>query len=139
MTFADGLSDAALDAALAANERATSPFSLIQFRGLGGAMSRVAPDATAFAHRAPRYFVAIIGLWLDAAEDAVPHQAWTEALWRTIRPEGAGVYVNFLEDEGPGRVRDAYPAVTFARLAAVKRRYDPDNLFRFNQNVPPQA
>jgi hypothetical protein len=139
MMFADDLSDAVLDAALAAMERASSPFSLIQFRGLGGALARVPADATAFAHRTQRYFVAIIGLWLDATEDAAVHRAWTESLWRTIRHEGRGVYVNFLEDEGPDRVGDAYPPATYARLAAIKRRYDPGNLFRFNQNVPPRS
>jgi FAD/FMN-containing dehydrogenase len=137
MMFADELSDETLDAALAAMERASSPFSLVQFRGLGGAMARVASDATAFAHRERRYFVAIIGLWLDAAEEAAVHEAWTAELWRTIRHEGSGVYVNFLEVEGEGRVREAYPPATFARLATIKRRYDPQNLFRFNQNVPP--
>src|SRR5688572_5297643 len=137
MMFADELSDEALDAALSAMKQASSPFSLIQFRGLGGAMARVAPNATAFAHRERRYFVAIIGLWLDPAEDAAIHEAWTSALWRTIRHEGSGVYVNFLEVEGPDRVREAYPPATYARLAAIKRRYDPRNLFRFNQNVPP--
>lgn len=137
--FADDFSDEALDAVLAALERATSPFSLVQFRGLGGALARIDPYSTAFAHRDKRYFFAIIGLWLDAAEDPAIHQAWTEALWRTVRPEGAGVYVNFLEHEGPERVRDAYPPVTFARLAAIKRHYDPQNLFRFNQNIPPRS
>ena len=68
--FADELSDAALDAALDAMEHASSPFSLVQFRGLGGALARVGNDATAFAHRDRRYFLAIIGIWLDAAEDA---------------------------------------------------------------------
>ena len=136
--FADDLSDAALDAALAALRDATSPYSLIQFRALGGAMARVSPDATAFAHRERRFFLAIIAIWLDAAEDAAPHAAWTNALWQTVRPEGAGVYVNFLEREGPDRVRNAYPPVTYARLAEIKRRYDPGNLFRFNQNVPPR-
>jgi FAD/FMN-containing dehydrogenase len=139
MMFADELSDEALDAALSAMKGASSPFSLIQFRGLGGAMARVASDATAFAHRERRYFVAIIGLWLDPAEDAAIHEAWTSALWRTIRHEGSGVYVNFLEVEGPDRVREAYPPATYARLAAIKRRYDPRNLFRFNQNVPPET
>ena len=137
MMFADELSDAALDAALAAMKRASSPFSLVQFRGLGGAMARVANDATAFAHRERRYFVAIIGLWLDASEDPAVHEAWTAALWQTFHREGNGVYVNFLEVEGPDRVREAYPPATYARLAAIKRRYDPGNLFRFNQNVPP--
>jgi FAD/FMN-containing dehydrogenase len=137
MMFADELSDEALDAALSAMEQASSPFSLIQFRGLGGAMARIADDATAFAHRQRRYFVAVIGLWLDADEDAAVHEAWTAALWQTIRHEGCGVYVNFLEVEGPDRVREAYPPATYALLAAIKWRYDPRNLFRFNQNVSP--
>ena len=137
MMFADELSDATLDAALEAMQRATSPFSLFHLRGLGGAMARVPADATAFAHRQRRYFVAVIGLWFDPAEDAARHEAWAEELWQTIRHEGHGVYVNFLEDEGPSRVREAYPPATYARLAAIKRRYDPTNLFRFNQNVAP--
>jgi FAD/FMN-containing dehydrogenase len=137
MMFTDELSDASLDAALAAMQEASSPFSLIQFRGLGGAMARVPAGATAFAHRDQRYFFAIIGLWLDPEADAAPHQAWTAALWEQVRHEGRGVYVNFLEEEGEQRVHDAYPPATYARLAAIKRRYDPTNLFRFNQNVPP--
>ena len=135
--FADELSDAALDAALTALERATSPYSAIQFRGLGGAMARVSRDATAFAHREQRYLVLLLGIWLDAAEDTGPHEAWTKELWEAIRAEGDGVYVNFLENEGDARLRDAYPAATLARLRAIKRAYDPHNLFRFNQNVRP--
>jgi hypothetical protein len=135
--FADEVSDAALGAALEAMKHASSPFSLIQFRGLGGAMARIGKDATAFAHRDKRYLVAIIGLWLDPAEDAARHSAWTNALWHTIRPEGSGVYVNFLEKEGAERLRDAYPPATFARLVDVKRKYDPRNMFRFNQNIAP--
>jgi FAD/FMN-containing dehydrogenase len=138
MMFADELSDEALGATLVSMRGATSPFSLVQFRALGGVMAHVADDATAFAHRQRRYFVAAIGLWLDPAEEAAAHEAWTAALWRTIRREGSGVYVNFLEEEGADRVREAYPPATYARLAAIKRRYDPTNLFRFNQNVPPQ-
>src|SRR5215207_6181243 len=137
MMFADELSDEALDAALSAMKQASSPFSLVQFRGLGGAMARVPKDATAFAHRERHFFVAIIGLWLDAGEDPAVHEAWTAALWPTFHREGNGVYVNFLEVEGADRVREAYPPATYARLAAIKRRYDPGNLFRFNQNVPP--
>jgi FAD/FMN-containing dehydrogenase len=136
--FADALSDAALDAVLEAMQHASSPFSLVQFRGLGGALARVDNDATAFAHRNRRYFVAIIGIWLDAAEDPTVHSAWTNSLWQAIRPEGSGVYVNFLEKEGAERVRDAYPPATFARLVEIKRKYDPRNVFRFNQNIPPQ-
>jgi FAD/FMN-containing dehydrogenase len=137
MMFADELSDDALDAALAAIDDASSPFNLVHFRGLGGAMAHVPDDATAFAHRRRRYFVAAIGLWFDPAEDAARHDAWTASLWGRIRHEGRGAYVNFLEDEGQERVLDAYPPATYARLAEIKRRYDPRNLFRFNQNVPP--
>ena len=80
---------------------------------------------------------AIIGLWLDATEDETRHAAWTNSLWHTIRHEGSGVYVNFLENEGDERIRDAYPSATLARLREVKRAYDPHNLFRFNQNIRP--
>lgn len=137
--FAHDLSDETLDATLDALEHASSPFSLIQFRGLGGAMSRVDPQETAFAHRDQRYFLAIIGLWLDPFEDAATHQAWTQSLWNKVRHDGSGVYVNFLENEGADRIRDAYPEATYARLARIKQHYDPENLFRFNQNIRPQG
>jgi FAD/FMN-containing dehydrogenase len=139
MMFADELSDDALDASIAAVQNASSPISLIQFRGLGGAMARIPDDATAFAHRQRRYFVAILGVWLDPAEDGAPHEAWTAKLWEEMRHEGSGVYVNFLEQEGPERIHEAYPPATFARLAEIKRRYDPTNLFHFNQNIPPAS
>lgn len=138
MMFADDLSDDGIDAVLAAMERASSPFSIVQIRGLGGAYGRVANHATAFGHRDRRYFVAVIAIWLDQTEDATTHEAWTGALWDTLRPEGSGVYVNFLESEGPDRIREAYPGETFSRLQALKAVYDPENLFRFNQNIPPK-
>ena len=112
---------------------------MVQLRGLGGAMASVPAGATAFAHRDARYFVAILGLWFDPFEDPTPHRRWTEGLWEKIRPEGRGVYVNFLAEEGEGRVREAYPNGTYERLAAVKRQYDPTNVFRFNQNVKPNV
>jgi FAD/FMN-containing dehydrogenase len=137
--FADDLSDAAIDAMLAALAQASSPMSVVQLRGLGGAYGRVANDATAFAHRERKLFVSILNIWFDVTEDRAPHEAWTDALWETLRPEGAGVYVNFLEREGPDRVREAYPGGTYERLQAIKAKYDPENLFRFNQNIPPRA
>ena len=137
MMFADDLSDAAIDAMLAATDAGTAPANLVHLRGLGGAFGRVPTEATAFAHRDRRYFVAVIAVWLDAADDPRPHEQWTLALWDQLRPHGRGVYVNFLEEEGADRVREAYPPRTYERLAAIKRRYDPDNLFRLNQNVPP--
>jgi FAD/FMN-containing dehydrogenase len=138
--FADELSDTTLDAALSAMERANSPYSIIQFRGLGGAMRRVSSEATAFAHRDRRYFVALVGVWLDPGEDPAVHKAWVRSLWEQVRHECLGVYVNFLEeDEGKARILDAYPSATFARLAEIKRRYDPWNFFKFNQNIRPRS
>jgi hypothetical protein len=138
MMFADDLSDVAIDAILDAVGNPSSPYSLVQLRGLGGAYGRVDKDATAFAHRDRRYFVAAIGVWLDPEEDPTPHEAWTSSLWDVLRPEGEGVYVNFLEDEGEDRVRQAYPGRTYDRLQEVKRAYDPTNLFRLNQNIRPR-
>jgi FAD/FMN-containing dehydrogenase len=138
MMFSDALSDDAIDAGIEAIRNASSPFGMFHLRGLGGAMSRVAADATAFANRTQQYFVAIINVWLDPADDAAVHQAWTESLWQKIRHEGSGVYVNFLESEGEERIREAYPAGAYERLAEVKGKYDPENFFRFNQNVSPK-
>ncbi len=137
MMFADDLSDGAIDAMVDAVHHASSDTSIIQLRAMGGAVGRVPVDATAFAHRDRNYFVAIINVWFDVTQDRTPHEAWTEALWEIIRPEGAGVYVNFLEREGPDRVREAYPHGAYEGLQRIKAAYDPENLFRFNQNIPP--
>jgi hypothetical protein len=64
---------------------------------------------------------------------------WAETLWQHLEPRTSGVYVNFLADEGEARIRAAYPPATDARLAAIKRRYDPTNLFRLNQNIQPAS
>jgi len=137
MMFADDLGDAAIEASIAAVRDATAPASLVQVRGLGGALARVAPAATAFAHRQRRYLVALIRVRYDPAEEPGQHEAWIRSLWDAIRHEGSGVYVNFLQHEGEDRIREAYPSGTCERLAAVRARYDPDNIFRFNQNIPP--
>jgi FAD/FMN-containing dehydrogenase len=114
----------------------TAPMAVGQLRILGGAMARVPTDATAFAHRARGIMVAL-GAIYERAEESRAHEAWVEAFAAAIQQGEPGVYVNFLGDEGEARVRDAYPSATFDRLAAVKARYDPTNLFRLNQNIPP--
>jgi len=135
--FADTLPPDAIDAMLAAMENPTSPLGIVQLRGLGGEMARVPADATAFAHRDRALFVAIVNVWMDPAEDAAMHRAWVTRLWDAIRPAASGTYVNFLDDDGEERIHEAYPDATFRRLAEVKRTYDPDNVFRLNQNIPP--
>jgi FAD/FMN-containing dehydrogenase len=113
-----------------------SPMTLVQLRVLGGAMSRVAPDATAFAHRDKQALVMATS-FAPASTDPEPARARTDHIWQALRPYASGVYVNFLADEGEQRIRQAYPPATYARLAALKRRYDPTNLFRLNQNIAP--
>jgi FAD/FMN-containing dehydrogenase len=135
--FADDLSDETIDASIAAVTESPSPFSLVHLRGMGGAISNVSVDATAFAHRSQRYWFSAIGVWLDPAEDPAPHNAWAEALWQQVRHERNGVYVNFLGREGDERIHEAYPGGTFDRLREIKRRYDPENVFKFNQNISP--
>ena len=107
-----------------------------QFRVLGGAMARVPADATAFAHRSSKIMVNVAALF-ENVEDRPKYEGWVQDFADDIRQEDSGAYVNFLEDEGPERVRAAYPGETWDRLREIKRRYDPTNLFRLNQNVPP--
>ena len=112
--------------------------TVAQLRVLGGAMARIPRDATAFAHRASRILVALASL-VPTAEQLPDHVAWVERLAASIRQADAGVYVNFVNEEGPERVRAAYPGATWDRLVDVKRRYDPTNVFRRNQNIPPDG
>jgi FAD/FMN-containing dehydrogenase len=104
---------------------------------MGGAINRVAPDATAFPHRDVVHNLVIIATGFAAAEDD-RHIAWVRETWAAMRPfTRDAVYLNYLGEEEMGRVGSAYGASTYARLAALKRAYDPDNLFRVNHNVPP--
>jgi FAD/FMN-containing dehydrogenase len=91
---------------------------------------------TAYAHRGRRVMVALGALY-ERAEETPEHEAWVTAFADSLRQGAVGVYVNFLGDEGETRVREAYPGPTWDRLVAVKSQYDPTNLFRLNQNIPP--
>ncbi len=134
--FLDALGDDAVDAILDATAAPSSPFAMVQLRVLGGAMARVAADATAFAHRDAPVMVTIITPYADPATEPA-QRAWTDGLYEALAPHDAGVYSNFLEAEGEERIRAAYPGGTYERLADIKRRYDPRNLFRMNQNIQP--
>ncbi len=107
-----------------------------QLRVLGGAMARVPVDATAFAHRQSRIMVNLAAFY-NGPEERALRQAWVADFAAALHQGDSGAYVNFLGDEGAARVRDAYPGATWERLAAIKARYDPTNLFRLNQNIPP--
>lgn len=109
---------------------------------MGGAFARVPDEATAFPSREAAFWLNIYGFWRDAADDAA-RTAWVQGFSDALRPLAmAGQYVNFLgRDEGDPRSKAlaVYGPEKFGRLVAVKRRYDPANLFRINHNIPPEG
>jgi FAD/FMN-containing dehydrogenase len=107
-----------------------------QIRVLGGAMARVPAEATAFAHRSSRIMVNVAAFY-EGPEDRAAREAWVTDFAAVLRQGEGGAYVGFLGEEGVGHIREAYPGTTFERLAEIKGRYDPTNLFRLNQNIPP--
>ena len=115
-----------------------APMRVAQLRVLGGAMARVAPDATAFAHRQQRVMVNVAAMYAGPT-DRVVKEAWVRDLASALSRGNGAAYVNFVNDEGPDRVRAAYPGATWDRLAAVKARYDPENVFRRNHNIAPAS
>ena len=117
-------------------QASTAQMAVAQLRVLGGAMARVPAEATAFAHRKRRIMVALGAVYEHREEEAV-HEDWVTGFAAALGQGDAGVYANFLGDEGEARVREAYPGSTWDRLAAIKGRYDPTNLFRLNQNIAP--
>jgi FAD/FMN-containing dehydrogenase len=134
--FFDGIDDETAETIV--REMATAPgagMDFTQIRVLGGAMADVPAEATAFAHRDAK-----VAITLHAAhgDDRTVADAWINRYFGALAQKANGVYSNFLDDEGEARVRDAYPVATYQRLADVKRRYDPSNLFRRNQNIRPR-
>ncbi|HEX2292041.1 MAG TPA: FAD-binding oxidoreductase [Gaiellaceae bacterium] len=116
--------------------RSSALMPVAQLRVLGGAMARVPPEATAFAHRGSRIMVNLAAIY-STPDEAPLHEAWVNDFAAAIRQEDTGAYVNFLGSEGEAAVRAAYPGRTFDRLAEVKRRWDPANVFRLNHNISP--
>ena len=101
-------------------------------------LSRVGRDETAFTQRDAAYNVNINAVWTPEDPDAERHIQWARDYFAAMQPHaGDRVYVNFLGDEGPHRVRQAYGSATYDRLAELKATYDPDNFFRLNQNIHP--
>jgi FAD/FMN-containing dehydrogenase len=134
--FADSLEPAGAGAILEQLHQSTAMMKAVQLRVLGGAMARVPADATAFAHRDRRLFVNIAAMYMDPAERET-HDTWVAGLADALGKDGAGGYVGFLGEEAEATIRAAYPGPTWDRLRALKRRYDSDNLFDLNHNIPP--
>lgn len=136
--FLAGLSDEAIETVLDAHSRIPSPLSAILFEQLGGAVARVGRDETAFDHRDAAFNMAIISRW-TTPDQAEANIAWTRELSTAMKPYARGAYVNYLGlGDATDRVRAAYGDAKYDRLAALKAQYDPENLFRFNQNITPR-
>jgi len=120
------------------NSSKNAMMAVAQLRVLGGAMARVPVDATAFAHRKSEIMVNVAALYNDPNQKA-EHEIWATNFAAALQQSDKGAYVNFQSDEGTDeeRLRAAYPSRTLKRLAAIKAQYDPTNLFRLNQNIPP--
>jgi FAD/FMN-containing dehydrogenase len=133
------IADGAIDAIVDAAAKMTSPYSRLAVFQLGGAINNLDEQAMAVSHRNAEYVIAINTGWADPQDNEV-EMKWTRDLWAAIRPYSSGVYVNFLsEDDGEDRVRAAYGAEKYGRLVELKRKYDPQNLFRMNKNIKPAA
>lgn len=133
--FFETFSDEMIHALVESTQSVISPETLITLRVLGGAMSRVAPDATAFAHRDKQGMV-LISHFAPLSADAASLDARTQQVFRALLPYANGAYVGFLANEGE-RIREVYPTATYDRLVALKHQYDPTNLFHRNQNIKP--
>jgi FAD/FMN-containing dehydrogenase len=134
--YLTGIPDDAIDAVVDHAEGITGAFTMAYFEPMGGAVGRIDPAATAFPHRDAAYSFHILAGWTDPSEDAAV-VVWTRALHAALAPYSTGgVYVNLLGEDEPDRVRGAY-GPNYDRLARLKRKYDPDNLFRVNHNIEP--
>jgi FAD/FMN-containing dehydrogenase len=134
--FLRELSDDLIDVLVARTTAASPGMWFYVVEHLHGRVSRIGADESAFRHRGPGYSVIALSLWLDPV-DADASTAWIRGFFGELTPFlTRGVYSNYLGDEGGARVREAYGAA-WDRLVALKRAYDPDNVFHLNQNVSP--
>jgi FAD/FMN-containing dehydrogenase len=136
--FVDAIDRVDAESIVAHLEASNASVRVAQLRVLGGAMARVPVEATAFAHRASRIMVNVAAFY-DGPQDRAVREAWVFDFAAALQQGDSGAYVNFLGDEGEARIRAAYPGTTWDRLRAIKARYDPTNLFRLNQNIPPAS
>jgi hypothetical protein len=119
-------------------QSSSAMLAVTQLRVLGGAVARVPAEATAYAHRTRRIMGNVAALYTNP-EETPEHESWATEFAAALRQGEPGAYVNFVGNEGEERVRHAYPGATWDRLAAVKAKYDPTNLFRLNQNIKPAS
>jgi FAD/FMN-containing dehydrogenase len=133
------LGDAAIEVMLEHVRRLPTPECELLIANLGGAVNRVPADATAYPHREVQFVVNVHTRWRDSTQDGACI-GWARALFDALAPHATGgVYVNFMPEDEAERVRQGAYAANYDRLAKIKARYDPDNLFRLNQNIRPAS
>jgi FAD/FMN-containing dehydrogenase len=137
--FTEGVDARQAEKILEGIGRSSATIAACEIRVLGGAMARVPAGATAFAHRRSRVMINAGAIYDPSSSERSEHVAWARGLLAELDERSPGAYAGFLADEGEQRVRAAYPGQTFERLAEVKAAYDPDNVFRLNQNIPPRG
>jgi FAD/FMN-containing dehydrogenase len=130
------LNDDIIDTMVEFGKRIVSPITSLALWQMGGAVARVGQSETAFNGRNAGFTFNINGN-SESAEGFEAEREWARAYWTALGPYHTSVYVNFLMEEGKDRIRQAYGAAKYDRLKALKRKYDPTNLFRLNQNIAP--
>jgi FAD/FMN-containing dehydrogenase len=130
------LTDEVIDITVEHSLHIQSPFNSFPIWQMGGAVARVGEDETAFGGRNVG-FTYNIGGCTEGPEGFEDEREWVRNFWSALAPYRTGTYVNFLEDVGQDRIRETYGPKKYARLQQLKRRYDPDNFFHINQNIPP--
>ena len=132
------LSDDAIDAMIARAAVATSPASVVIMGAWGGAVADVPEDATPIGGRSASWFYHCYGIWTEPDDD--PHVAWVRGTADALRPwTTSGIALNFVSEVDDARVRDSFGVEKHRRLVAIKDQYDPENVFRMNQNIPPSG
>ena len=130
--------DEAIDTMVEHHLRVPSPFTHQVLYSFGGAMARVGPDETAVSHRDAKHSFIMIGMWQDAARDA-EQIAYVREVWSAMEKHtSGGFYPNYEADADPAQVKGAFGDAKYERLVALKRKYDPENFFRLNQNIRPE-
>jgi FAD/FMN-containing dehydrogenase len=132
------LPDSAIDEQVARHAEVRSPMSMIINGRMGGAIERVPRETTAFGHRDANRLFLVVSAWFEG--DDAEHIEWGRGLFDAMTPHSTGgVYVNFVEDEGADRVKAGYADDIWTRLVEAKTRWDPENVFHLNPNIPPRA
>jgi hypothetical protein len=135
-SYIDEISDDAIDAIVSHFPDCPSPISGFHLQYLKGAVGRVPQDATAYGHRDANYVINILSIW-DGPDEDNRNFKWAQEFYSDLKPFMSGAYINFMGIEGEDRIKAAYGEQNFQRLVTLKRKFDPTNVFKLNQNIKP--